>query len=126
MIIYGKCQGCKNLRIVTVKGGAQHCEECRPPDIVKKIYKGARRNTPKRTRQNANYLKLRREYLLKNSTCECLNCFKDSDQIHHKQGREGALLDDPNNFLAVFHSCHEWIELNPIQAKKKGYSITRL
>lgn len=57
--------------------------------------------------------------------------------IHHKMGRTGfadkwardndiSLLIDARFFLAVSRRDHQWIELHPNEAKKLGYSYSRL
>ena len=52
-------------------------------------------------------------------------CTIEALQIHHKKGRIGDLLTDPTYFLAVCHSCHVYIEMNPGEAKDKGWSLSR-
>jgi len=70
----------------------------------------------------------------------CPRCGKEVDStfdIHHKAGRIGyadqwardldiPLLLDVRFFLPVDRECHNWIELHPIVAKKRGWSYGRL
>ena len=82
-------------------------------------------------KQSANlrqYKKVREAYLESNPNCEAkLNgCTFESTEIHHKKGRIGNLLQDDTYFLAVCRNCHHYIELNPIEAKEKGFSLSRL
>jgi len=72
------------------------------------------------------YTKERKAYLQAYPYCEVLGCNKESQDIHHRKGRIGALLSDSNYFMAVCRSCHSEIELNPIWAKENGYSLGRL
>lgn len=77
----------------------------------------------KRKAQNDEYLKLRKEFLKVNTICPVTG--EKATEIHHKKGREGKLLTDVNYFLAVSRKGHQQIELNPIWAKEKGFSIDR-
>jgi len=82
----------------------------------------------KRATQNREYLKLRKIFLENNSTCFVKSewCTFTAQHVHHKAGRVGKLLTDINNFLAVCDNCHRKIEMNPLWAKEKGYSKSRL
>jgi len=72
------------------------------------------------------YKKEHKAYLLAYPYCEVNACKSLSNQIHHKKGRIGSLLYNPEYFMAVCGECHSKIELNPIWAKVNGYSIIRL
>lgn len=52
--------------------------------------------------------------------------YSRATEVHHKKGRIGALYLDENFWLAVSERGHKKIELNPIWAKEKGYSLLRL
>ena len=52
-------------------------------------------------------------------------CRSESAFIHHKKGR-GKYHNDVNTWLSVCRSCHNWIELNPIEAEELGLSIKRI
>ena len=64
-------------------------------------------------------------YLKENPVCECCKKAK-ADQIHHKRGRIGKLLNDVRYFLACCDGCHKIIEANPEWAKLAKYSLSRL
>ncbi len=71
---------------------------------------GIRRVSPKRAKQNRDYTKLRREFLIQHPVCE-LFCkvegfFVKSNQVHHVRGRSGALLCDTRYWLAGCSDCH--------------------
>lgn len=85
-----------------------------------------RKLSKKRAIQNKEYLELRLEYLTEHQFCEIEECSNEATTIHHKKGRIGNLLTDTSNFLGVCMPCHTKIELNPIWAKKQGYSKSRL
>ncbi len=69
----------------------------------------------------------------------CPRCHREVDKtfdVHHKAGREGyadhhaktldiPLLIDVRFFLAVDRICHQWIENNPKEAKRRGWSLSR-
>ena len=87
-----------------------------------------RNRTPKRAKQEREYKKLAIVHLNDNPVCEAgLDCCSyNSEQIHHKKGRIGNLLTDVRYFLAVCFACPHWIELNPKEAFKRGFSVSRL
>jgi hypothetical protein len=89
----------------------------------------------KRAAEEALYHgKTKPEFLDKNPTCQAnvINqkgeylCTHTAIEAHHMAGKEGDLLNDKTNLLAVCRPCHTWIEMNPKSAKEKGYSRSRL
>jgi transcription elongation factor Elf1 len=76
-----------------------------------------------RKKQNAEYLKIRAQFLKENPKCKV--CGKDANQIHHAKGRISTLLSDLKHFISVCGLCHTKIELNPLWAKENGYSVNR-
>ena len=72
------------------------------------------------------YRKLRIEFLSQpeNQICPVFPHLP-ATEIHHKKGR-GRYLNDIRTWLAVSREGHEWIENNPEEAKKRGWSISRL
>lgn len=70
------------------------------------------------------YAQAREEYLNENPICERCHT-KHSDQIHHKAGRVSSLLFNKKFFMAVCDPCHKYIEMNPNEAKEKGWSVLR-
>lgn len=48
----------------------------------------------------------------------------DTQDIHHKRGRDGLLLFDIRNWLSVCRQCHNWIRDNPEAARKLGLDET--
>ena len=73
------------------------------------------------------YKKVRTEFLTLHPNCQAnlKDCSKVATQIHHQCGRIGKLLNNSAYFLAVCHNCHHWIELHPVEAKEKGFSLDR-
>ena len=52
-------------------------------------------------------------------------CSQVSTDVHHMKGRIGDLLLDQTHWLSVCRGCHNWIELQPEQAKQMGFSKNR-
>lgn len=48
-----------------------------------------------------------------------------TEDVHHRRGRGEYLLDE-STWLPCCRRCHEWIEVNPKQAKALGLSDSRL
>ena len=73
------------------------------------------------------YSKLRTAFLVVHSNCQAklVGCTGKSTDVHHKAGRRENHLKI-STWLAVCRSCHNWIELNPVEAKELGLSENRL
>jgi hypothetical protein len=76
--------------------------------------------TPKRAKQKAEYLKLRRQWLKEHETCEAPMCMGRATEIHHKRGRIGELLNDTRYWLALCEPCHRWVHEHPKAARDAG------
>lgn len=87
-----------------------------------------RKLSKKRAAENRRYLKLRVEFLTEHPLCQAglSGCRINADSIHHQRGRIGDKLTDVSNFLAVCHWCHTYIEHEPVLAREKGFSKSRL
>ena len=92
------------------------------------------KESKKRGKENREYLKARKEFLNLNPYCQAnwitgegkLICTYQATTVHHMMGRVGSLLTNKAYFLACCFECHQAIEMNPIEAKKRGYSLSRL
>lgn len=84
--------------------------------------------SPKRSKEERIYSGLRIIFLSENPVCHCHLpfCTTQATDVHHKEGRIGALLLDTTKWLPVCRACHNWIELNPTEAKQLGFSNSRL
>ncbi len=91
-----------------------------------KIITPVKKITAKRSAQNQEYLKLRKEYMEAFPACEVEDCHNKSKELHHKKGREGDLLTDTNYFMAVCPGCHQRITTDSAWAIEKGYSYSRI
>jgi hypothetical protein len=141
-----KCDSCGNDRVIWKnERGNRYCKACwaylnkdnvrqakqskplkRTP--LKRSTTPIRKRSKKRASQENVYSRLRKEFLLSSHTCQAKlpNCTHTSTDVHHMRGRVGDLLTDTTHWLSVCRSCHNWIELNPKEAKKLGFSKDRL
>ncbi len=73
------------------------------------------------------YSVLSKDFLMDNPVCQCgrEGCWGVATEVHHKKGR-GKWLNVVEFFLSVCHHCHRWVELNPVEAKRLGYSVSRI
>lgn len=62
-----------------------------------------------------------------NGYCEANtpDCRGPMDQVHHRQGRDGDLIDDESRLLGVCWSCHNYIHSNPAISYERGWMIRR-
>lgn len=72
----------------------------------------------KRTRENAEYTKLRREFLAAHPAC--LVCRGPASEIHHARGRQGKRLLDVEFFRQLCSGCHRRVHDNPAWATERG------
>lgn len=127
-----KCDHCFNAGELVEVGKWSLCENCKELKQYQQKQKKTNWIKPvskKRAKQKDTYLTVRAVYLKNNPYCQ--KCKDDgweipATEIHHKAGRIEALLCDINNFLPVCRLCHQWIESNPVEAKKRNYSKNRL
>lgn len=80
----------------------------------------------KKAKELAKYCKLRDKYLADHPICEFPGCGSREVTLHHMKGRIGSLLHDKRYFKALCWSHHQWVELNPDEAKRMGLSLSRL
>ena len=75
----------------------------------------------KRTRENAEYTKLRREFLAAHPAC--LVCKGQANEIHHACGRQGKRLLNVEFFRPLCSGCHRRVHDNPAWAKERGLMV---
>ncbi len=73
----------------------------------------------KRQREARAYSLLRAAYLKAHPTCEVCSKATPKD-IHHVCGRLGGNYLNPDTWLAVCRSCHDWIHTHPSKARQLG------
>ena len=86
-----------------------------------------RQRSKKMQKIEAKYSQLRREFLAEYPLCQAAlhKCTNNSTEVHHKRGR-GIYHNDVSTWLSVCRNCHNWIELNPVEAEELGFSIKRI
>lgn len=98
-----------------------------------------RRNTPKRAKQEREYLTRSREWLTGKACAVCteeamltdfafpgLQPVYPAAQCHHMRGRIGALLLDERFWLPVCAAHHQKITVEPAWAIAHGWSLSRV
>jgi len=120
------CKGCKTDQYIWARGYCKLCSVKYPKD-GNKVTKIAPLSD-KRKKQNAEYLKLRLEFLNEHQLCQVKlpGCKIYASDVHHAQGRTGNLLVDVDNFVAICRPCHDYVELNPLWSKENGFSKNRI
>jgi hypothetical protein len=71
----------------------------------------------------AVYNAINRMFLIMN--LECGVCGGNSEEVHHKKGRDGILLFDIRFWLPVCRRCHERITIESKWAYNEGLSLSR-
>lgn len=128
------CNGCnKNKNIWKSLKKQKFCQECwnkHPEKItpVKSIPKPINKKSTKQQKLEIVYRIARDKFLKDHPYCQAQlpGCMGKCDQIHHKKGKIGELYLDTKYWLALDFNCHRWIEEHPEEAKKLGFSESRL
>lgn len=116
------CPNCNYLN--SGSGKCWACDHQMSAVVEKKVQPIAKR-TPKRAKEEKEYLKLREVFLTENQKCAVFPK-KKSTEVHHVAGRSGVMLLDTKYWLPVSQSGHEKIEKEREWAFKMGFSISRL
>lgn len=124
----GRCQYCYWKYRAKVRHSEKALKEKTDPPIegIKKIYV-IPKQSEKRKKQTALYLKKRRTFMDQNTCCQAKlkGCTGRSTELHHRKGRLGELIYDERYFLAVCRSCHGIITEHSKLALEKGLSLLR-
>ena len=83
-----------------------------------------RRVNPERAKENEQYLRESRIFLICNPICQLCGILR-STQVHHAAGRERKLLLIKKYWRAVCLDCHKWIHTHGKQARKTGWIVRR-
>lgn len=70
-----------------------------------------------------------KEWKVENPKCKAtINefCTKETQDNHHMKGKIGELLFDEKYWLPCCRSCHDYIGQHPLDALKRGLSLSRL
>ncbi len=134
------CRECGHPRKRNVKKPTQKSQnrvsrvrQVKPAEKAKDAPEGPRMRktrlkpvSDKRSAENRQYLKIRREFLRDYPICQFKDCREWSAQLHHRRGREGPWLTDVSEFMACCAKHHTWIEDNREAAAEMGYLKLRL
>jgi hypothetical protein len=95
---------------------------------IKHTYKPIPKISKKHNKKLRDYSIISKKFKEDNPICQAniTGCTFDATEVHHMKGRTGALLTDVKYFISLCHNCHTYIELNPLEAKAKGWSFDRL
>jgi hypothetical protein len=99
----------------------------KPEPRAKKPKAKIKQVSTKQAKALNEYSKVRKEFLAEHLYCEAnlTGCTTVALDVHHTIGR-GANLSNTDTFLAVCRTCHRFIEDNPTEALKMGFSKSRL
>jgi len=111
----------KELMLCATCNHARRKADRAKPKVVKPVNKVSE----KRAVQNAEYMKLRNEYLALYPMCEVEDCDQRSQDVHHQRGKEGERLLDTNFFMAVCRNHHIYYTEHSKEAIEKGISVSR-
>jgi len=84
---------------------------------------------PKRARQLRAYRTLRDAFLAERPLCEFPSwpcCDQQATDVHHRRGRQGALLLDVTKWSALCRPHHSWVTEHPKAAVEMGISELRV
>lgn len=126
------CNGCNQLKVIwKAHGKEKYCKDCwysieRPKALAKPTSK-PNPVSKKMSKTMSEYEKKRTAFFALHPFCQArlAGCHITASQIHHKAGR-GENHNNMSTWLGVCHSCHEYIELHPNEAKELGFSVNRL
>lgn len=92
------------------------------------------KRTPLRRRSTKESARIRRyqtaRYIVaerSNGSCEARtpDCRGLADEVHHRKGRDGDLVDDVDLLLGTCWACHRFIHSNPALSYERGWMIRR-
>jgi len=89
----------------------------------KKTYQQFRPISINREKDYKIYRPKRDAYMKEHPVCEVEGCCKPSNDLHHKNGRNGARLYDETYFMAICRDHHIQIDNDTIWARENGYLI---
>ncbi len=125
------CDGCgleKPIWKSSGTGGFKYCKycwSCQNPKNKDNIQKPTDYKIPqvsaKRKKKDAEYLKLRQRFLTENPLCvvKVNGCGHGATDVHHTHSgvNRDAFYLVQSTWLSVCRNCHNWIHLNPAEAR---------
>lgn len=81
----------------------------------------------KRKVTNKEYKTIVKEMFAKNNKCQIKQsgCTSIAQGLHHIRKRLPSNITDRNNLIRACNNCNLWVENNPLEAIKLGFSISR-
>jgi hypothetical protein len=94
---------------------------------VKEAPKPIAKKSVKRKVEDKEYKKIVKEMLAENPNCEIKEeaCTVKAQGLHHQKKRTPKTLLDRRYLIRACDPCNLWVELHPLEAIKKGYSISK-
>jgi len=126
-----QCAACGEDKVIWKNHeGEKYCKDCwykQAPAKFPNQKKLINSKSPKRDVLDKLYSVIRQKFLTEHPYCQAKlgGCNTNSTDVHHMSGR-GLHYLNKATWLSVCRQCHQWIELNPQQAKKMGFSTSRL
>lgn len=130
------CDGCGNDKVIWKNHhGKRYCKQCwsahsvttKPKPTAKR--KALPSRSQKRVKEEAEYSKERKVFLLANPMCQAHLtgiCTQHATDVHHKAGRSGDLYLNKEYWFAACRACHMWIETHPKEARELGFSVSKI
>ena len=96
-----------------------------PAVAVKK--KPLPKQSEKRKVDQKEYRKIVKEFLKVDPNCDIkeTGCEKKATGLHHKTKRSPSTFLDRKNLIRACNNCQLWVEIHPLEAIEKGYSISK-
>ena len=128
------CSGCDEEKVIWKNyEGEKYCQYCwnrikfkkDPPKP--KVQKPINPKSKKQVVLDRAYTLLRIPFLEQHPMCQAAlpGCQGASCDVHHKIGR-GKWLLVVSTWMAVCRTCHQWIELHPIEATEMGFRESKI
>jgi hypothetical protein len=122
------CSGCQEEKIIWKNHeGNKYCRYCwYKIESDKPEYKSLiPKVSDKRAKKDAEYLKLRHRFLSENTMCKVsvAGCSTKVSDIHHTYAgaNRDAFYLVQSTWIPVCRNCHDWIHLNPEDARVMGW-----
>lgn len=133
---FQKCCSFSHTRLYDLERGKEPKTPLSSP-IMRKEVKPIPKQSEKKKKEIAKYLKVRSEFMNQPENKVCPITGQLTTDVHHRAGRVGyfddwareneiPLLIDIRHFIAVSRKGHQQIENNPTWAKEMGFSVDRL
>jgi hypothetical protein len=92
-----------------------------------KVKKGIAKMSAKRKMDVVEYRKIVKRKLKESNLCEIKEkgCGKIATGLHHQKKRTPATYLDERFLIRACNNCNTWVELHPLEAIKKGYSLSK-